>query len=189
MEIQLINTILSTISLVISVFLLVIHFKNRKIALKGYLINRQVYRSSEADLMFISSSQQEGSVNINLCFYNPSSVAALIKSLTVYKKVESGCKILRFIGVEKWIIIHQAKWWPTENPRCEVPKKLEDEYRKLYVSELVDLKVNIPGVIDRAEYKFQIKTNHNPDGYSHISTINSISSGFPHQYKQWYREK
>lgn len=184
---QVINTAMSSASLIISLALLLIHLKNRKTQLRAYFLSRETYRSSNVALKYISSEQQGENALLKLVLFNPGSVAAIIRSLTVYKEVESSFFLFRVFGVTEWREIQDAKWWPTSDPDCKEHKYLADEYRSLYVDDQRDIYVLLPGYIDRNKHKFETKTNQG--SCSTESTIDATRIYFPHAFRQWFHEK
>lgn len=184
---QLLNLAMSSVSLVISLALLLIHLKNRKTQLRAYFLSRETYRSSAIVLKYISSEQYGESTLHKLALFNPGSVAAIIRSLGVYKKIESRFFLLRVLGFTEWREVPEAQWWPASSPDCKEQRYLADEYRSLYVDDQRDIYVIMPGYIDRNEYKFEIKTNHG--GCSIESTIDVTRIYFPHAFSEWFHEK
>lgn len=180
------NLAMSSASLVISLVLLFIHFKNRKTQVSSYFLARAAYRASSIDLKFVSSEQLEGDVLIKLVLFNPGSIATIIQSLTVYKEVESRFFLFRFLGRSGWKEVVDAKWWPTNDTSCKDQKFLADEYKSLYVEDCRDIYVLLPGYIDRNMYRFTVETNHG--GYSHSSTIDATRTYFSHAFRRWFHE-
>lgn len=184
---QTLNLAMSSASLAISLALLFVHLKNRKTQLSSYFLARAAYRSSSIDLKYVSSEQLGGNVLIKLVLFNPGSIATIIQSLTIYKRVKSRFFLLRFFGRTEWEEIREAKWWPASDPLCKDQKFFADEYKSLYVEDHRDIFVLLPGYLDRNVYRFSIETNHG--GYSHSSTIDGTWSHFSHAFRQWFREE
>lgn len=184
---QIVNLLMSSLSLVISLALLFIHLKNRKTQLNSYILSRSAFRSSSINLKYVSSEQLDDSILIKLVLFNPGSIATIIQSLTVYKEVESRFFIGRLLGFTEWREVREARWWPTTDSSCKTPKSMADEYKNLYVEDYRDILVSIPGLIDRNVYQFVIESNHG--GLEHFSTIDSVTSYFPHAFRQWFHEK
>lgn len=183
---QVLNLAMSSASLVTSLALLFIHFKNRKTQVSSYFLARATYRASSIDLKFVSSEQREGNVLIKLVLFNPGSIATLIQSLTVYKEVESRFFLFRFFGRTEWKEVDDAKWWPTSDPSCKDQKYFADEYKSLYVEDCRDIYVLLPGYINRSVHRFAVETNHG--GYSHSSTIDATRTYFSHAFRRWFHE-
>lgn len=80
-----------------------------------------------------------------------------------------------------------AKWWPTKEMDQKKPRSYAEEYENLYVKEHRIILVRMPGVIDRRDYLFEVKTNHG--GQCRITAIDAVASSFPHHFEQWYGEK
>ena len=184
MDQVLLNSIVAFIGLGISIFVLIIHVKNRNINLKSFLLNRHLIRISGFELSFINSKEIDSNVKVNLAAFNPSSVGCLIKSLTVYKHREPNTFFERFLSNECWSEITEAKWWPTENPTCDKIKFMHDEYKNLYFEKYRDIVVSIPGCLSREKYKFHIKTNHG--GYILTTDIRGGNTSFAHWSEQNY---
>ncbi len=183
---QVLNLVMSSASLVISLAVLFVHLKNRRTQLSSYFLTRAAHRSSAIDLKCVSSEQLEDKVLIRLVLFNPGSIATIIQSLTVYKEVESESFFLRWLGRVKWKELRDARWWPTSDPSCKDQKYFADEYKSLYVEDYRDIFVLLPGYIDRNMYRFAIETNHGD--YSHSSTIDATRSYFSHAFRQWFHE-
>ena len=178
--------IFSAISLLIALAALVINFKNRQTTLKGYLMSRNSIRSSEFDLFFVSATQLQDSVLVKLAVFNPGSIAILIKSMTVYVKQQRRNAILRVVSPYEWVELVDAKWWPSDNDDCVEVKTVDQAYRLLYVKDQRDIKIRIPGFVDRRAYRFYIKTNH---GFQYRETrIDDSNSCFPFNFEQYYSE-
>lgn len=170
----------------ISLFLLFIHLKNRRTQLRSYWITRDAYRSSSIQLVFVHSEQLEGFVFVKLVLFNPGSIATVIKSFSVEKKVKLSLfqRILKF---REWERIEGSKWWPTENPETKTVRYLADEYRNLFVEDQRDICVVIPGMLDREKYRFEIRTNNG--GFAVQTTIDATRTSFAHASRDWFYEK
>ncbi len=184
---QTLNLAMSSASLAISLALLLIHLKKRKTQLRTYFLSRETYRSSSAVLDYISSEQQDENVLLKIILFNPGSIAVIIRSFTLYRKVESRFLLLRTLGFTEWKQVQGAQWWPISDPSCKEQKHLADEYHSLYVDSHRDIHVLLPGHIDRNEYKFELKTNQGC--YSTESTIAATTIYFSHASRQWFHEK
>ncbi|WP_129373655.1 hypothetical protein [Pseudomonas aeruginosa] len=184
---QVLNVVMSSASLVISLALLLIHLKNRKTQLRAYFLSRETYRSSIVVLDYVASEQLDENVLLKLVLFSPGSVATVIRSLTLYRKCESRFFLLRAFGITEWRKVREVTWWPVSDPNCKEQKYLADEYRSLYVDSHRDIYVLFPGFIDRNEYKFEVKTNHG--SCSTKSTIDATKIYFSHAFRQWFHEK
>lgn len=183
---QVLNLVMSSASLVISLALLFVHLKNRRTQLSSYFLARATHRSSSIVLKYVVSEQLEGNVLIKLVLFNPGAIATIIQSLTVYQKAESQCFLFRWFGRTEWKELTDAQWWPTGDSSCKDQKYLADEYKSLYVEDIRDIYVLLPGYIDRNMYRFDIETNH--AGRSYCSTIDATRTYFPHAFRQWFHE-
>jgi len=179
---ELFKDIISFSSFIISMFLLVIHIKNRCIQLQSFWISKDLYRSGFIDLIHVSSKQLNDRVILKLVVFNPGSVSAVIKSFSVFREDYSRNFLLRFFGKKEWTEVHGARWWPTNNADDHSIKYLADEYRNLYIEEQRDILVSLPGLIDRNRYSFEIQTNL---GWCrHETTIDGIATYFSHSFHQ-----
>ncbi len=180
----LLNSIVAFMGLGISIFVLIIHVKNRNINLKSFRLNRHLIRISGVELSFINSTQYESNFILNLVAFNPSSVGCIIKSLTIYKCREPITFFEKIFSYECWDEVSNAKWWPTEKPECNKIKFMHDEYRNLYFEKYRDIVVAIPGSFSREKYRFHIKTNHG--GYIQTTEISGGNFSFAHWSEQNY---
>ena len=179
------GNILSIISITLAVFRLFLHLKNRNTMLRSFEINRANYRSSNIDLIYINAIKENNNLIIKLALFNPGPVAAIIKSLTVYKKVANNSFPSNIIRLSKWDNVSSAKWWPTENTECKEIKCISQEYHNLYVDQQRDILVAIPDEdISRSVYKFVIKTNLG--GYVCNSSTDAVKRYFSHDFKQFF---
>jgi uncharacterized protein (UPF0305 family) len=66
---------------------------------------------------------------------------------------------------------------------------LDDDYRNLYVDDYRVILVSIPGMVARARYVFEIRTNN--DDQLHETYIDGIkgSHRFSHYCEEWHTEK
>ena len=183
---QLLTLLMSSLSLIVSLGVLIVHLKNRKTQFSSYALARHAHRSSSIDLALVSAEQLDGSILVKLVLFNPGSIAALIKSLTVYREVKSNSFLGRLFGSTEWKEITEARWWPTADSSSKTPKSFADEYQNLYVEDYRDILVSMPGLIDRNNYRYVIQTNLG--GYETSSTIYAARSHFPHAFRQWFRE-
>ncbi len=173
--------IISFLGFAISLFLLIIHVKNRGTQLSTYRISRAAFRSSEIVLHLIGSEQLEGKVLLKLVLFNPGSIASIIQSFAVFERVPSPIGLLRLLGFKEWQRIEGAQWWPTKDATFTNPKLLEDEYENLYVEDHRTILVAIPGMIDRRQYLFQICTNNGC--LNLMTTIDGFQTHFAFRFK------
>lgn len=186
-ESQVLNLVMSSLSLIVSLGVLVVHLKNRKTQVNAYAMSRHTHRSSFIDLAFVSAEQLDVSVLLKLVLFNPGPIAAIIKSFTLYKKVKSNSFLGRLLGSSEWKEIAEARWWPTADSSCVTPKSFADEYPNIYVEDHRDILVSMPGLIDRSEYRYVIQTNLG--GCETTSTIDTTWSCFPHAFRQWFLDE
>jgi len=116
---QVLNVVMSSASLVISLALLLIHLKNRKTQLRAYFLSRETYRSSIVVLDYVASEQLDENVLLKLVLFSPGSVATVIRSLTLYRKCESRFFLLRAFGITEWRKVREATWGPVSDPNCK----------------------------------------------------------------------
>jgi hypothetical protein len=180
------SNVISILSLLIAIVALVLNYKNRQTTVKGYLLSRHAIRSSQFDLLFVSSTQLDDSVLIKLAVFNPGSIAILIKSMTVFRKQKRQNSVLAFFFPEEWVELENVRWWPSDNDECKKVKTVADAYKLLYVQDQRDINVLIPGFIDRNTYQFHIATNHG--GQYQQTRIDSTECYFPHFFEQSYHE-
>ncbi len=186
MDHDIFRDIISFLGFAISLFLLIIHIKNRGTQLSTYRISRATFRSSEIVLHFIGSEQLEGNVLLKLVLFNPGSIASVIQSFAVFERVSSPNGLLRLFGFNKWQRIEDAKWWPTKDTTMTNPKLLEDVYESLYVEDHRTILVTIPGIIDRRQYLFEVCTNNGC--LNLMTTIDGFQTHFAFSFKQKYDE-
>lgn len=180
-----ISMVISIISLMISLAVLFIHYKNRKTTLHSYWINRNVHRYSASEMTIVRTIQQENSYFAHLVYFNPGSVASILQSLTVYRQVKYKLPFLPFF-LKDWEEITEAKWWPTESPDDFNVKFIADEYTNLYVEDYRDILVVLPGRINRGVHRFHIKTNQG--GFYLHSTPGLGNENFAHSSNRTYRD-
>jgi hypothetical protein len=188
LDTQVLNLVMSSASLAISLALLFVHLKNRKTQLRSYVLARAAARSSSINLQYVSSEQLDGKVLIKLVLFNPGSIAIIIQALAVHKKVESRFFLLRLLGLTEWTELDQAAWWPTSDSSCKDEKFFADEYKSLYVEDYRDIFALLLGCLDRNMYRFHIQTNNGD--YIIYSIIYYVGNAcFPRSYWQWFRER
>ena len=183
---SILNITMSSASLVISLILMIIHIKSRRTQLNTYFLSRATHRSSSIVFDYISSETSSGSMLITLSLYNPGSVAAIIRCLTIYEERQSKFFLVRSLGLNRWMPVNDAIWWPTSDPRCKEEKYLADEYRSLYVRDQRDIYVKIPRITNGIRYRFELRTNHG--GVITQATTGAGKSHFPHAFSQWFSD-
>ena len=177
----------SALGFLISLFLLFIHIRNRRTQISAYHISRATFRSSSIELCFIASEQLKGEVLLKLIVFNPGSIAAIIQSFAVFEEVRTRNFLKRMVKPTEWKRIEGARWWPTKEVDQIQPRSYAEEYESLYVNEHRVILVRMPGMIDRREYLFEVKTNHG--GQRRFTTIDATTSYFPYHFEQRYDEK
>ena len=155
-----IRDLISVLGFVISLFLLFVHVKNRRTQLSSYQLARATYRSSSINLHYIGSEQVDDYVLLKLVLFNPGSVAAIIQSFAVFEVSPTRNSLRRLFWSTEWGRVENARWWPTKNPDQKTFRYLADEYENLYVEDFRTILVSMPGVIDRREYLFEVRSNH-----------------------------
>lgn len=179
-----VKDVLLIINTSISLFMIVIHLKNSKLQRKSYLLNSNNLRLSATNLNFIECKQFDDNFVIKLAFYNPSSTAAIIKSLTVTKSIPHPNFLLRKLGFLKEIEV-DYDWSPALNEKEYEVSYLRDAYHLLHVKTVATLYVSVTGYIDRSRYHFEIKTNHD---YHKLSChVDGFNHKFPTNFQEWHK--
>lgn len=186
MDSTLIRDLISLSGFIISLFLLQIHIRNRRTQVSSYQISRAAYRSSQIELVYLSSEQVESQVFLKLVLFNPGSIAAIIQSFAVFERVPTSNPFRRIFRSTEWRRIERARWWPTEDVDHKVPKFLEDEYKNLFVQDQRTILVKMPGYIDRRSYRFEVRTNLG--GRTRETTIDGTATHFSHHYEIRYAD-
>lgn len=177
------SLVISSISLVVSIFVLFISYRSGKTAIRSFLLNREVYRTGTIDLEFICSKQYDGYYILKFVLFNPSSTKAIIKSFSVYDNSFQGNRILRFLGVKNWRRIDESRWCPTTEDFCEQIGVMESHYKDLLVVDCKNIMVSIQGGIPRNELIFCVKTNI---GCINIKrSVDATKIHFPYNFEQW----
>lgn len=186
---QLTTLAIAILGLFISLYLLYIHIKNRETQLSEYRINRAFYRTSKIVLLYINVEQLDGRFLVKLILFNPSSIASIIHSFAVFKPAKNPNRFFRIFKPTISKFIEDAYWWPTSDEDQKEPQYLDDEYKNLYVENYRVILVSIPGVVDRARYEFEIRTNSDHIIYkTHITGIKGTHR-FSHHYEEWHKDK
>lgn len=185
MDAPTISIAISTISLLISFAVLLVHFKNRRTALYSYWINRNIHRYSASEMTIVRTIQKEDSYIAHLIYFNPGSVASVLQSITVYRQVKYKFPFLPFF-INDWEKITAAKWWPTENPDDHDVKYVADEYSNLYVEDYKDILVTLPSRVNLDVHRFYIKTNQG--GFYLHSILRPGNDIFPYSSSRSYRD-
>lgn len=185
MSFEFIKDILLVVNTLVSLFMITIHVRNSRLQRKSYLLNSHNHRSSSTNLDFIECKQLDDNFVIKLAFYNPSSTAAIIRSLTVTKSIPHPNFLLRNLGLMKEIDVEYV-WSPALDEQSYEVSYLRDAYHLLHVKAVATLYVSVKGYIDRSRYFFEIKTNHNH--YKLSSHIDSFNHRFSTYFREWYRD-
>ncbi|HBH7918807.1 TPA: hypothetical protein ACF39K_004478 [Vibrio parahaemolyticus] len=180
------SLVISSISLVVSIFVLFISYRSGKTAIRSFLINRDVYRSSAIDFEFVCSKQHEGYYILKFVVFNPSPTKAIIKSFSVYSDSFQRNRILRFLGVKKWRRIEESRWCPTAEDVCEEIGVMESHYKDLLVVDCKNIMVSMPGWIPRNEFMFRVKTN--VGCMEIVRSVDATEIYFPYNFERWYNE-
>ena len=186
---QLITLVIAIIGLLISLYLLYINIKNRGTQVSAYRINRALHRSSQIVLQSISVEQLDGRFLVKLVLFNPGSIASVIHSFAVFKSTRNPNRLFRIFKPNVLNPIDNSYWWPTREENQKEPRYLDDDYQNLYVEDYRVILVSIPGLVDREQYEFEIRTNNGH--LIHKTRIDGIKGThrFSHHFKEWYAEK
>lgn len=186
---QLITLAIAIVGLLISLYLLCINIKNRGTQVSAYRISRALHRSSRIVLKYINTEQLDGRFLVKLVLFNPGSIASVIHSFAVFKPIRNPNCFLRIFRPTVLKRIENAYWWPTRDENQKEAQYLDDEYSNLYVEDCRVILVSIPGLVDRARYEFEIRTNN--DWQIHKTYLDGIKGThrFSYHYEEWYAEK
>lgn len=177
-----VKTTLLVLNTFFSFFMIFIHVKNSKLQKKTYLLNSHNNHCNSTVLDVVECKQFTGYFVVKLAFYNPSSTAAIIRSLSVTKVVNSENFILKYFNIKKSIDIDYS-WSPALNDNDFKVVLLKEAYHLLHVKNVATLFVSIKGNADRALYGFEVKTNHN---YYKITTdAYTGDMSFSNNFHEW----
>ncbi len=170
---------------VISLCLLFLQMKNRVTQVSSYYLSRATSRSSSIVLQLVKVEQMDGYVLMKLALFNPGSVAAVIHSCSIFERYKGSRWIDRLLS-RRWQRVDGFRWWPIEDATDKEPKFLAEAYQYLYVKDVRDIFVTMPGMVDRRVYMFEVRTNN---GYVTAKTsIDANASFFSHHFEAWYKD-
>lgn len=138
-------------------------------------------------MYYVNSVEHKERYIIHLALFNPDSIGVVIQSLSVYRKTTYSYRFIPLLIFKSWDEIDGSRWWPTKNTTCYEVKSVHEEYENLYVDNMMDIMVSIPGYKDRELYKFQVKTNKNE--HSITANIDIKQSYFPYRSTSYYNDK
>jgi hypothetical protein len=186
---QLVTLTIAIIGLLISLYLLYINIKNRETQVSAYRITRTLHRSSKIVLKYINTEQLDERFLVKLVLFSPGPIASIIHSSAVFKPTQNPNGFFRIFKPTVLKRIEGSYWWPTQNENQKEPRYLDDEYQNLYVEDYRVILMSIPGLVDRARYEFEIRTNNDYQILkTHIDGIKGTHR-FSHHYEEWDTEK
>lgn len=186
---QFITLAIAIIGLLISLYVLYINIKNRVTQVSAYRVTRALHRNSNIVLQYINAEQLDGHFLVKLVLFNPGSIASVIHSFAVFKSTRNPNRLFRIFKPNVLNPIDNSYWWPTREENQKEPRYLDDDYQNLYVEDYRVILVSIPGLVDREQYEFEIRTNNGH--LIHKTRIDGIKGThrFSHHFKEWYAEK
>ncbi|KWS38260.1 hypothetical protein [Pseudomonas syringae] len=149
-----------TLSLLMSFSALCISVFNGRIQKASYQLTRTTHRSGTNDLHVVSSEQLKDSVLVKLVYFNPGSIATVIQSLAVYEVPKPVWWLPRRFHIAQKSRIEKAKWWPAGDGDEKNIKLFADNFEYLIVNNSRVIFVRLPGMINRLDHAFELKTNH-----------------------------
>ncbi len=144
------NSILAIISITIL-------YKNTKINDKALGINRMNIRNNSIRLDLIATKQLENTYIFALVVFNPNVNAILLDTLTLYAKAYYKIPLIPMMS--RWEKVENITWWPTSSTESYETKYFSEEYKNLYVEDIREIMVSVPGKIHNDKYKFFLQTN------------------------------
>lgn len=79
-------------------------------------------------------------------------------------------------------MIYQAKWWPAGDGDEKTTKLFAGNFQYLIVKDFRVIFVNLPGMINRLDHAFELKTNHGE--LMTIYSLDLIDRGFSFDSKR-----
>ncbi|HCG6770838.1 TPA: hypothetical protein NJ252_004497 [Vibrio parahaemolyticus] len=178
---------ISIVSLIVAALALYLNYRNHRVTRNSYLINRERLRNGNIYLDYIKATQLDDRHVIHLVVFNPSEIGLLLHSFSVYKQIERKGFIHCLFNRQQWKRVNEAVWWPTTNLEDLEVKYREEEYKNMYVDNMRDIFVSIPGDIMGSEHRFEIVTNQGSSSQElRLSVGNSY---FSHNFQQVWHEK
>ncbi len=150
----------SIFALLISLAALCVSVRNGRTQKATYQLTRATHLSGTNDFHVVSSEQLEDSVLVKLVYFNPGSIATVIQSLTVYELPKSVWWLPRRFDIARKSRIEKAKWWPAGDGDEKTTKLFADNFQYLIVKDGRVIFVKLPGMINRLDHAFELKTNH-----------------------------
>ncbi|WP_421670227.1 hypothetical protein [Rahnella sp. EDr1-12] len=183
MTLQTIKDILLVFSFIISIATLIVHFRNSKLQKLSYLMNRNNSRVGETNFEFVECKQVGDEYILKLVLFNPSSVATVVKSLTVTKTVEHPNFIMCKLGFMKKVKV-QFRWSPAVDSHNFIVTLYKESYELLYVKDVAVFFVAISGHVNRDLHHIELRTNH--DFQTVTTRIDGFNARFPIHFEQWF---
>ncbi|ENQ5770895.1 hypothetical protein ACEPEE_001114 [Vibrio fluvialis] len=178
---------ISIVSLIVAALALYLNYRNHRVTRNSYLINRERLRNGNIYLDYIKATQLDDRHVIHLVVFNPSEIGLLLNSFSVYRQIERKGFIQNLINRQEWRRVDEAVWWPTTNLEDLEVKYRDEEYKNMYVDNMRDIFVSIPGHIVGSEHRFEIVTNQGSS--SQELRLSVGKSYFSHNFQQVWHEK
>lgn len=171
------SNIISLCSLVISILMLRIYVKNRKLTKAAYYHAVNEYMDSDTQLRVVNREQIDNEICVRLAVYNLNNKPIFIHCLSVaQEKKRRGLSGLLFSKTEMQVL-EGCRWWPNPDSDSNEAKYFHEKYESLIVKDIMIVQINIPGFINRERYCFELQTNR---GYvKETTTIDGFNSSFP----------
>lgn len=150
----------SRLTLLMSFAALCISVRNGLTQNASYQLTRAVHRSGTNDFHVVSSEQLEDSVLVQLVYFNPGAITTVIQSLAVYEVPKPIWWLPRKFDLARKSRIDKAKWWPAGNGDEKTAKLFAENFQYLMVNDCRVIFVKLPGIINRLDHAFELKTNH-----------------------------
>ncbi|OZO04549.1 hypothetical protein B7453_10450 [Pseudomonas sp. IB20] len=150
----------SVFTIVISLLALYISLRNGRVQRASYQLTRSVHRTCADDFHVVSSEQLQDSVLVKLVYFNPGSISTIIQSLAVYEIPKSVWWFPRKLDFFRKSRVESAKWWPALSDDEKTTKLFADNFQYLIVKDCRVIFVTLPGMINRLDYAFELRTNH-----------------------------
>lgn len=166
----------STLSLLMSFAALCISVRNGRIQTASYQLSQATHRSGTNDLHVVSSEQLDNTVLVKLVYFNPGSIATVIQSLAVYEVTKPVWWLPRRFNIVRKSRIEKAKWWPVGDSEEKITKLFADNFQYLIVKDCRVIFVKLPGMVNRRNHAFELKTNHG--ALVTISSLDFTDRGF-----------
>ena len=96
---------------------------------------------------------------VKLVYFNPSSILTVIQSLAVYEVPQTVWLLAHRFVVARKSRVEKAKWWPAGDRNEKTAKLFADNFQDLIVNDSRVIFVKLPGMINRLDHAFELKTN------------------------------